>query len=127
MVFLCLIFLHFVQSYNKIHAIDNISNVRIWKSRYSCKLVGHDLSLNFSFVCNTLKCQFEVLFLSFISFVSKALSNSFELLLLHIVTLFLLSIGYACFYNLSSKLKTVCYVLVSYYSILLPLCILLSY
>ena len=64
----------------------------------------------------TLKCWFEVLF---IGFVLKALSNSLKLPSWYMIILFLLFIDYACFYNSSSRLNIVCYVLVFCDSVLL--------
>ena len=53
MVFLYLVFLFFVKSYDEVHVIDNIRNVGVRKRRSYCKLVRHDL--NFSVTCNALR------------------------------------------------------------------------
>jgi len=71
----------FVQDYNKIHVVNSTSNVWVGRSGCSCKLVKHDLSLNFMFACNVLRHWFGVLPSYFIDFTSKALLNSLESLL----------------------------------------------
>ena len=67
-----------------------------------------------------LRCQFGVLLPSFIDFISKALPNSLQLPLWHVVILFLLSTDHVHFHIFSSELRIVCYVLIFCNSISLP-------
>ena len=53
MVFLYLVFLFFVKSYDEVHVIDSARNIGVKKIRSYCKLVRHDL--NFSVTYNALR------------------------------------------------------------------------
>jgi len=77
-VFLCLVFLFFVKDYDKVHVTNCVSNIGVGREGSSCELIRH--VLNFFNAGCALRCHFGVLFLFFIGFVSKALSNSLELL-----------------------------------------------
>jgi len=80
MVFLCLIFYFFVQDHDKVYGVDYTSNIKIEGSRGSCKLVTHNLSLDFLFAYNVFEILIWSFILSFIDFISKTLPNSLELL-----------------------------------------------
>jgi len=52
-VFLYLVFLFFVKSYDEVHVIDSARNIGVRKIRSYCKLVRYDL--NFSVTYNALR------------------------------------------------------------------------
>ena len=90
-------------------------------------LVGKDIVEVLQNLSNFLGCQNGILHPLFIGFDSYTSSNSFQSPVLHVVTLFLLSIGRVHPHILSSALSTAFPILISCASVLLPLHILLPY
>ena len=119
------ILLFFVYGYDKVYVVDSVSNVRVREEWNSCELVEY--VVNFSSAGYALRYCFEVLPCSFINFASKALPNSLELPLQHVINLFLLSISHLHSHIPSSELRIVCHILIFYDFVLLQLCILLFY
>ena len=117
------VFLLFVKHHNKVEIVNNTRKIVVSEWESSCK-VGY---LCFLSIRCALRCWFGVLLSFFIYFVSKALSNSLELLFEYVISLFILSIDHFHFYILSNALIIVYLCLVFGILILLLCCILLFY